>query len=37
MMNRIWWTGVALAGVLVLPATAAAEFRSIELTVRGMD
>ncbi len=37
IMHRTWWRGLALAGLLALPAPAAAEFRSIELAVRGMD
>ena len=36
-MHRTWWTGLILAGVLTVPLPVAAEFRTIELTVRGMD
>lgn len=31
------WRGIVLAGLIALPAPAAAEFRAIELSVRGMD
>lgn len=36
-MDRTWWRGLLLAGLVALPAPAAAEFRAIELAVRGMD
>jgi hypothetical protein len=36
-MHKTLWQGLLLLGILALPARAAAEFRSIELAVRGMD
>lgn len=36
-IHRTWWQGIILAGLLAMPATAAAELRTIELSVRGMD
>jgi hypothetical protein len=36
-MHRTWLRGIVLVGLLAVPLPAAAEFRTIELAVRGMD